>query len=99
MLENVLAIRSRQGDQIGRIFAQYVFVTLDSLLKITEITLIVGPFPKLRFCINCGKTGLGYILGDFLTNSGHHGSRAVVYRVTRLGKFSPIGQMFTLGSV
>jgi hypothetical protein len=29
-------------------------------------------FPQLWLCINFGKNGLGYILGDFFTNSSGH---------------------------
>jgi hypothetical protein len=45
--------------------------------KITVIALIIGLFFRLQKpCTNMNKTGLGYVLGDFLTNSsGHPGDK------------------------
>jgi hypothetical protein len=62
---------SGQGDQIGQIFAHWVIVYF--FWKSLKQTTILGYFShSLRLCINYVKNGLGYILGDFFTNSSGH---------------------------
>jgi hypothetical protein len=69
----------RQGDQIGRIFACWAVVYSGQVFwKLQNKPQFLGlfcPRPNVRayiFTIN----GLGYILGDFFTNSsGHPGRR------------------------
>jgi hypothetical protein len=42
-------------------------------MKIKELADMFGLlFPQLIICINFDKKGLGYILGDFFTNSSGH---------------------------
>jgi hypothetical protein len=45
-------------------------------LKSVKVTQIIGLlFPLHKLFINIGKNGLGYILGDFISNlSGHPGA-------------------------
>jgi hypothetical protein len=48
-------------------------LTFDSFLKTAEVDDIFGLlFLRIRSCINFGKNGFGYILGDFFTNSSRH---------------------------
>jgi hypothetical protein len=64
----------KQGDQIGGIFA----VGLDCLhwaaFSSTEVSQIFGLnfFLGKVLCLNFAKNVLGYILGDFFTNSSGH---------------------------
>jgi hypothetical protein len=45
-----------QGDQIGRIFASWVMLTLDSILKNTEVHCkIFGQHFTLSYCFNFDK--------------------------------------------
>jgi hypothetical protein len=59
-----------QGDQIGRFFDQRVIVFFGQLSK----NYTSGPHfrGRLRLCINFDENVLGYILGDFFTNSSGH---------------------------
>jgi hypothetical protein len=63
-----------QGDQIGRIFSYGVVVYVGQFFKLTEVGQLI--FPRYKLTIDLNKNGLGYILGDFFTNSsGHTGCR------------------------
>jgi hypothetical protein len=58
-----------QGDQIGLISAQWAIAYFGSL-KNTKVAQILGIFKKsIDSVSNFTKNGLGYILGDFFTNS------------------------------
>jgi hypothetical protein len=63
----------RQGDQIRRIFAQWVILFFGQFFKFTKAARILGYFfPRLRLCIHFEKTGWAvctYISGDLFTNS------------------------------
>jgi hypothetical protein len=63
-----------QGDQFGRIFAEWVIVFSGHFFNYKTSPHFRLLFPQLMLCINfeiC-KKGLGYILGDFSTTlSGH----------------------------
>jgi hypothetical protein len=49
---------TKQGDQIGRIFAQWAI--FGCILKIPQVTqILVLLFPKKRLCNNVGKTWFG----------------------------------------
>jgi hypothetical protein len=54
---------------------------MDSFSKITEVAHIDGPLfstIKVTYALILTKKGLGYILGDFLTNSsGHPGASSL----------------------
>jgi hypothetical protein len=58
-----------QGDQIGRIFAQWEIVHFGQFLKHCRATFPLGA----DYVLILTKTGFGYILGDFLyiNSSGH----------------------------
>jgi hypothetical protein len=61
-------VRAPQGDQIGRIFAQWVTVYFwEVFLIITEVAHIFGFCFRVKISVLIvTKNGLGYILGDFL---------------------------------
>jgi phosphatidate phosphatase APP1 len=63
-----------QGDQIGRIFTYCVVVYFGQLLEnyIQKYPTFLYFIPHLSLHMNFGKNGLGYILGDFFTNSSGH---------------------------
>jgi hypothetical protein len=67
----------RQGDQIGRIFAQWMIFAIGSYIKISEAAHFFGYFiQQLSLCFNLNKNGLGYILVEFFINSsGNPASR------------------------
>jgi hypothetical protein len=52
---------STQGDQIGRFFCLLAIVFFGQFWKI-----------KVTYILILTKNGVGYILGDFLTNSSGH---------------------------
>jgi hypothetical protein len=60
-------IDSRQGDQIGRIFASWLIVRFVQLYQKLQKHANFGGllFRRKKLCINFDKNGLGYILGDF----------------------------------
>jgi hypothetical protein len=64
----------KQGDRIGRIFAHWVIICFGQFFlnfRTSPHFLLLFP-PKYILCINFDKNGLGYILGDFFTNSSGH---------------------------
>jgi hypothetical protein len=66
---------SSQCDRIGRIFAHWAigyFVQFSGNCKSSPYIFWGYSFPQLRFDIKFGKNGLGYILGEFFTNSSGH---------------------------
>jgi hypothetical protein len=63
-----LTVTYKQGDQIGRIFAQWVIVYFGCCFgDACHILRIL--FPPSSLCIIFDKNVLGYILDDFFTNS------------------------------
>jgi hypothetical protein len=64
-----------QGDQIGPIFianwATFLFGQLFENYRASP-KIWTTFFPRKKLCINFDKSGLGYILGDFFTNSSGH---------------------------
>jgi hypothetical protein len=78
-----------QGDQIGRIFAQWVIVSLGQCIwKLKKWLNFLSTLPtyalhvKRHVLINIlTKNGLRYILGDFFTNSsGHPGTDVMIFQ-------------------
>jgi hypothetical protein len=63
-------------------FPIWQLLTSGSFLKITKAAKVFWT-TFFHSKSNVGKNGLGYILGDFFTNS--------TGRLTRLGEFLPIG--------
>jgi hypothetical protein len=64
-----------QGDQIGRFVAYWaIFFTFGGLLKLTEVAQVyVLLFPHgSGYVLILAKARLGYILGEFFTNSSGH---------------------------
>jgi hypothetical protein len=68
---------NKQCDQIGRKFAHWVIVFFGHFFVNFRNSLhFRATFSKLDLCTNLDKNGLGYILGDFFTNSsGHTGNK------------------------
>jgi hypothetical protein len=62
-------LSTQQGDKIGRILAQWVSVCFG---KLHENNILGYFFQRLRLCINTCRNGLGFILGEFVTNSSGH---------------------------
>jgi hypothetical protein len=57
--------------------------TTGSYLKITEVTYIFGLlYTMVKLRDKFGENGLGYILGDFFTNSSGH----LVDKIRQLGE-------------
>jgi hypothetical protein len=76
MIHNIVP---RQGDQIGRIFANWAIVFIWAVFVITELAQIFWLLftTKVVNVILFTNNELGYILGGFFANSsGHSGPRA-----------------------
>jgi hypothetical protein len=73
-----VAIPPGQGDQIGRILAQWPLFTLGRFPKITKVaeffgaTLFDCTYIHKMYVLGYLKDVLGYILGDFFANSSGH---------------------------
>jgi hypothetical protein len=70
---------ARQGDQIGRIFAQCAIIYFAQIDKNYRSSpkFCATFFPSVEYVLILTKYALGYIFGDFFTNSsGHHDARA-----------------------
>jgi hypothetical protein len=67
-------LQNIQGDQIGRIFALLAIVYFGRFKKnCNSSPHFCAIFPlRIDYVLNLTKIGLGYILGDFFTNSSGH---------------------------
>jgi hypothetical protein len=63
---------AQQGDQIGRIFAQWVIVYFGQLLKICKSNVFGYFIHQFSLYINFDTNVLGYILAAFFTSSSGH---------------------------
>jgi hypothetical protein len=63
-----------QGDQIGRIFAQWQFFILGNYFEncLRSPHFCASFSPGIDYVLILTKFGLGYILGHFFTNSSGH---------------------------
>jgi hypothetical protein len=78
-----------QGDQIGRIFAQWMFDYFGLFWKLQNYPASLGYFFHINF-------GLGYTVGDFFRKLfWSHCMASLIVRVTRLGDVSPTGALFS----